>query len=249
MAEEPVHLALLLPLTGDWAGGQRSAGAAVLAVERVNADKTLLAGRVLEFSWADSGCSARQALAELGGLMKRTGGVDAVIGPGCSSACEVTSYLLAKSTPQISSSCVSPIFSEKTEYELFSRTVSPATSKGPTLIALMQSNNWTKTIMLTSSAPLYMEIGLGLTKQFTDTNIKVLKLAPFKPGYFKGAILSDLKRSGNRIVVFMAYQEARTRTRTKTHTRMREKHGSAQRIWRTHASTRARVRRTPQLLH
>ena len=55
----------------------------------------LLAGRVLEYDWADSGCSAKQGLAALGKAGKVGEEVEgAVIGPGCSSACEVMCRLL-----------------------------------------------------------------------------------------------------------------------------------------------------------
>ena len=87
---------------GSWDGGLRIAGAAALAVERVNADKNLLPGRVLEYSWADSGCSAKQGLKAMGELLGGESRISAVIGPGCSSACEVTSQLTAEQDiPQI----------------------------------------------------------------------------------------------------------------------------------------------------
>ena len=73
-------------MSGAWEKGQQIAGAAVLAVERVNADKTLLAGRQLGYSWADSGCSAKQWLKALSKLLGGESRIDAVIGPGCRSA-------------------------------------------------------------------------------------------------------------------------------------------------------------------
>ena len=79
-----------MPMSGSWDGGKRIAGAAALAVERVNADKALMPGHWLEYGWIDSGCSAQQGLAAMGELLGGVSKVDAVIGPGCSSACEVT---------------------------------------------------------------------------------------------------------------------------------------------------------------
>ena len=52
---EPIHLALLLPLSAARGYDPVAAGAAALAVDVVNADPTLLPGRALRFSWADSG--------------------------------------------------------------------------------------------------------------------------------------------------------------------------------------------------
>ena len=125
VTSQPVRVALLLPMDGAWAGGPQIAGAAALAVERVNADKMLLPGRRLAYSWANSGCSPKQALKAAAELLSGT--VDktihkelhAMIGPGCSSACEVTSYLSSGANlPQISYSCTSPALSDKSNYEL-----------------------------------------------------------------------------------------------------------------------------------
>ena len=116
-----VHFVLLMPSSGSWDIGLRIAGAAALAVERVNADKALLPGRRFEYSWADSGCSAQKALKEMGDLLRKASKVDAVIGPGCSTACKVTSYLSSgQEIPQISWACASPKLSDKDQYRLVS---------------------------------------------------------------------------------------------------------------------------------
>ena len=89
----------MLLIAGDWAGGRQIAGAAVLAVERVNADETLLLPNYkLEYSWANSGCTAKQALVALGKLQAASraepaGAMYLAIGPGCSEACEVTRHM------------------------------------------------------------------------------------------------------------------------------------------------------------
>ena len=119
VAEEPVQLGLLMPMTGSWRSGLQISGAAALAVEQVNANNALLPGRWLEYSWADSGCSAKQGLAAIGELLRGENRISAVIGPGCSSACEVTSYLSGgQGIPQISWACTSPTLSNKAEFEL-----------------------------------------------------------------------------------------------------------------------------------
>ena len=114
--------------------------------KHTNLQASLLAGRVLEYSWADSGCSAKQGLAALGELLSsrlsKNLGIHAMIGPGCSSACEVTNHLAGNLLPQVSHSfckvldqlqslfdvwlcsmqvshsCTSPKFSEKDEFAL-----------------------------------------------------------------------------------------------------------------------------------
>ena len=106
-------------MSGAWDVGKRIAGAAALAVERVNADKALMPGHWLEYGWIDSGCSAQQGLAAMGELLGGVSKVDAVIGPGCSSACEVTSYLSeGQKVPQISWGCTAPSLSNKENHRL-----------------------------------------------------------------------------------------------------------------------------------
>ena len=117
--QKRIHLALLLPMTGSLAIGARIAGAAALAVERVNADKTLLLGRVLEYSLVDSGCSAQKGLKAMGELLAGENRISAIIGPGCNSACEVTSHLSAgQRIPQVSWGCDAPSLSNRAEHEL-----------------------------------------------------------------------------------------------------------------------------------
>ena len=116
---ENIHITLLIPMTGSSPRGRRTAGAAALAVKQVNADKSLLPGRIVHYSWADSGCSARQGLMAMGKLLRSPVWIDALIGPGCSSACEATSYLSSgQSIPQISHSCTSPALSDKDVFPL-----------------------------------------------------------------------------------------------------------------------------------
>ena len=108
-----------MPFKGQWDVGNRIAGAAALAVADINADNLLLPGRHLEYSSEDSGCSAQQGLEAMGKLLQGTSRVDAVIGPGCSSACEVTSYLAAgQFIPQISWGCTAHTLSHKAQYPL-----------------------------------------------------------------------------------------------------------------------------------
>ena len=126
MLPKRLQLALLIPATGSWQGAFTIAGAAALAIERVNQDDTLLPGWSLEYDWQDSGCSAAQALTALaeleGRTLRRTGGkarFGPVIGPGCSSACIMTAgYAVAHNQPQISYSCTDDTLSDKSKYPL-----------------------------------------------------------------------------------------------------------------------------------
>ena len=63
--------------------------------------------------------NAEQGLRTMGKLLAGTRAVSAVIGPGCSSACKVTSYLSGgQDIPQISWGCASPKLSDKSQHRL-----------------------------------------------------------------------------------------------------------------------------------
>ena len=87
----------------------------------------------------------------------------------------------------------------------FSRTVAPLTNRGPALIALMGLNNWKKVVMITSAESIWFKTGIELTRQLDNAGTEVLKLAAFEPGNFRPSMLSQIKRSGIRIVVVMGY--------------------------------------------
>ena len=120
--------------------------------------------------------------------------------------CEVTSYLAAgQNIPQISWGCESPVLSDDNKFGLFSRTVAPITSQGPTLIAFMQQNYFKQIVILSSTDEVYFASGLELHRQLEAATIEVLKPAAFAPDNFKNATLSEIRRSGVRIVQVLAF--------------------------------------------
>ena len=90
-----VLLGALLPLTGPWAEGPSIAGALPLAVERVNANPSLLPGLTLEYVVRDSACSGQAALRGFGELIATEGRIDAMLGPGCRSARRVCGWCIS----------------------------------------------------------------------------------------------------------------------------------------------------------
>ena len=88
----------------------------------------------------------------------------------------------------------------------FSRTVAPDTSKGPALIAFMQHNKWRKIAMLSSTESLWFDTRQGLAKQLVASSIKVIKPKPMEPGDISDGTLSEIRRSGYRIVLVLAYE-------------------------------------------
>ena len=109
-ASNIVRVGILLPLSGSWPkGDQRGrtiAGAAMLAVQDVNSDLSLLDGKLLEYSGEDSGCDSLESMVGTNKILLQAGQLDAIIGPACSSACESSAYLLRnRALPQVSFGC------------------------------------------------------------------------------------------------------------------------------------------------
>ena len=59
--------------------------------------------------------------------------------------------------------------------------------------------------MLSSTDDVWFESGILVTKQLQAAGIQVLKPVAFGPGYFKRETLSEIKRSGMRIIMLLAY--------------------------------------------
>lgn len=60
--------------------------------------------------------------------------------------------------------------------------------------------------MLTSTETALLASGLELTRELQGAGISMRTPAAFEPGYFKIATLSEIKRSGVRIVILMAFE-------------------------------------------
>jgi len=123
-----LHLAVLVPTADSWPEGRASIGAVSLAIDAANAHGLLgpmIRGSKITYRWKEVGCDRSKALAALSQILEE-GPVDAVIGPGCSAACESTAILTsARDVPQISYSCSSAALSDKTTYPTVRLTCGP----------------------------------------------------------------------------------------------------------------------------
>ena len=78
---------------------QMTAAAALVAVDEINKSK-ILEELTIRILWRDSDCDPGQALRGMSELLKE--GVDIILGPTCSIACEPTQYLAsALNMPQV----------------------------------------------------------------------------------------------------------------------------------------------------
>ena len=73
-------------MSGSWHSGRTIAGAASLAVKRINRDASLLGGKTVEYVLLDGGCNATQGLKVAMSLLEDAR-IGAIIGPGALPIC------------------------------------------------------------------------------------------------------------------------------------------------------------------
>ena len=83
--------------------------------------------------------------------------------------------------------------------------MAPEPSKGPALVAVMRQYKWTNTVMLISADKSVFPSGNALTQQLQAAGVRVLKPAAFVD--FQEAVLDDIKRSGFRIIIIVAWEQ------------------------------------------
>ena len=95
MSDEVLMLGLLLPVSGSWTTGRTIAGAAALAVKRINDDAGLLGGMRVEYTWTDVGCRPYKAVE---GTLKFMADpkIDGIIGPGTLATLHAARTLLTR---------------------------------------------------------------------------------------------------------------------------------------------------------
>ena len=81
MPDDVLKIGLLLALTGPWKAGRTIPGAAALAVQRINADPSLLGGMRVEYVYVDAGFTASSGNDAMSKLLAMKG-IDAIFGPG-----------------------------------------------------------------------------------------------------------------------------------------------------------------------
>ena len=90
-----VRLGVPIPWSGtNWDAGPRFASGITIAVDKINADPTLLPGYNVSFVWGDSKCDEKASIGVMTDMLKNDQfPVNALIGPACSDGCRSGSFL------------------------------------------------------------------------------------------------------------------------------------------------------------
>jgi len=166
-ALKTIKLGVPIPWSGNnWNAGPRFAAGITVAVNRINADPTLLPGYNVTFVWGDSQCEEKTTLGVLSRMFMNKNGelpVHALIGPACSDGCRSGSFLLDNwNIPMVSYGCAAGFLSKTSIYPNFARTVGVYSKSGHIFVNLMKQFNWKRIAILTSESGLWADIMNGV---------------------------------------------------------------------------------------
>ena len=126
----------------------------------------------------------------------------------CNKSYAVTS---GRNLAQISYGCTSPTLSEEDKYSTFVRTISSYKSRAPALAWVLQSLGWTRLSFLISRENLFVTTSNELTLHLAANNVTIFPSKTFEPGTFKdtrisNAALEEIKGSGVRVILVLAFE-------------------------------------------
>ncbi len=149
-------LGFTIPWSQKWLVGPKIASAIILGIDEVG-NRELLPGYEIDWIWRDSYCESSRGMAMAVDIWTSVpGGVDGIIGDGCSVVCQPVSLLAAAwGIPVVSWGCTSPSLSNKETYPTFTRVEENWQTSGPTFNGLADSFGWKKIAILTNPAELF----------------------------------------------------------------------------------------------
>ena len=168
-----IRVGVLLPMTGRWPIGTRTAAAVPMATTDVMNDATLLSGHNITYEIFDSSCEPEQGLRGMVGFKN----VDLFIGPACSVVTEPAA-LLAKiwNKPIITYAASSNKFIDKNAYSTLGTITAYARRNErytPKFVQqILKSFNWT-TFAILSSSEVEWKTMAGKIRSTVESTLKV----------------------------------------------------------------------------
>ena len=160
-------IGLFVPWTG-WSAGQRLASAAPIAIDKINADPSILPDYRINFEWRDCGCNKVMSAGGTVEFIKKN--YAAIIGPYCSDGCKPSGLIAGfYNVPMITYSCSTPDLSVKKDYPTTARTFAYARTDEKILIKntleLMKLFGWKIFTVITEIAEPWSTIGKSFLKE------------------------------------------------------------------------------------
>ena len=144
------------PMSGGWTGGIQALPATELAIERLNADASILPRHRVRLAWNDTQCSVAKGVELTQSLLHAHPTAAAIVGGGCSGVCEPIAWASsALHIPQVSYGCVDPKYSDDSLYPYFMRaSLADSQMRGP-WVELCLQNGWTQVVTIAGDNTLF----------------------------------------------------------------------------------------------
>ncbi|XP_077870368.1 atrial natriuretic peptide receptor 2-like [Saccoglossus kowalevskii] len=151
----------------------RTAAAALIAIEKVNADDTLLPGHSLVHDEIDTLCDSVHGLGVIVEKMKDQN-YSAFIGPSCSAVCRHVARLgVFYNIPTFSPLCSDNEMRDKTVFKTLVRTVGPQSSNGKFMAAVSQLFNWKRVAIVTDDYLVWSISSDGVKLALNEANVTI----------------------------------------------------------------------------
>lgn len=177
-------IGLFVPWT-NWPAGQRLASAAPIAIDQINADRTILPDYHIDFTWKDCGCDKVMSAGGTVEFIKSNYSV--IIGPYCSDGCKPSGLIAGYyKVPMLTYSCSTPDLSDKTDYPTTARTLAYARTDEKILLSntlqLMKVFGWKIFTVITEIAEPWSTIGKSFLKAKSEhADIDDINDVPYSP--------------------------------------------------------------------
>ncbi|CAF0750938.1 unnamed protein product [Brachionus calyciflorus] len=203
----------IFPMVGSWPGGQSCLPSAIMALNEINLNRSILPNYRLNLNWFNSECNPGKGISNLYEMLfhkdKSQDDIIMLLGPGCSdvssSVAEVANYW---NLTVISFGSSSPALSNRNRFKTFFRTHPSAILDNPARLSLCKQFNWKKIVTLQDNKEVFTSTVDDLEKEAKNFEIEILDRQTFTndPTY----AVKNLKKLDARIIVGVFYeQEAR----------------------------------------
>ncbi|XP_046562139.1 gamma-aminobutyric acid type B receptor subunit 1-like [Haliotis rubra] len=176
-----LHVLGLLPITGEWDGGQSLLTAVQMAIEDINSRDDILPGYNLNLTWSNSNCSAGRGIRAMTDNLYNGPTRIVIVGGACSTVSQATSqasYLW--NLVQVSYGSSSPALSNKARFPKFMRLASADTAVTSMRIRMFKQLGWSRVATIYQNYELFTLVNDNLLEEFSMENLTVVTSEVFK---------------------------------------------------------------------
>ncbi|RDD41746.1 Gamma-aminobutyric acid type B receptor subunit 2 [Trichoplax sp. H2] len=197
-------------LSGGWIGGG-SVGAAILGLQHINQNSSLLPKYYLNMTWSDTKCQAGSGVEALFNQLSIEPVKMLVLAASCSvSTIPQTQFSQHFKILQLSYAAASPLLNNRKKYPNFFRTYPSDTNLNPTRIQLCKRFKWKNIAIIyeNDDTRVFYEALKPLLTLAKENNITITALQSFIPGSDPLDALMNIKEVKTKIIVGGFYAKA-----------------------------------------